>query len=78
LFYEAEGREYQPELLLQADDIAQVVMASLQNAPHTGNHQRRDPAFDLRICAPSSIVLPPGSTWLLLSFPKAAFTPRLF
>ena len=28
--YEAEGREYQPELLLQADDIAQVVMASLQ------------------------------------------------
>ena len=28
--YETEGREYQPELLLQAEDIAQVVMASLQ------------------------------------------------
>ena len=28
--YEADGREYQPELLLQAEDIAQVVMASLQ------------------------------------------------
>ena len=28
--YEAEGREYQPELLLQAEDIAQAVMASLQ------------------------------------------------
>ena len=28
--YETEGRKYQPELLLQAEDIAQVVMASLQ------------------------------------------------
>ena len=28
--YEAEGREYRPELLLQAEDIAQAVMASLQ------------------------------------------------
>ena len=28
--YEIEGRTYQPELLLQAEDIAQVVMASLQ------------------------------------------------
>ena len=28
--YEIEGRKYQPELLLQAEDIAQVVMASLQ------------------------------------------------
>jgi NADP-dependent 3-hydroxy acid dehydrogenase YdfG len=28
--YEAEGREYQPELLLQGEDIAQTVMASLQ------------------------------------------------
>ena len=28
--YETEGRKYQPELLLQAEDIAQVVMTSLQ------------------------------------------------
>ena len=32
--YEAEGRTYRPELLLQAEDIAQLVMASLQ-MPHT-------------------------------------------
>ena len=28
--YEIEGRKYQPELLLQAEDIAQIVVASLQ------------------------------------------------
>ena len=28
--YQTEGRKYEPELLLQAEDIAQVVMASLQ------------------------------------------------
>ena len=28
--YEIEGRKYQPELLLQAEDIAQIVIASLQ------------------------------------------------
>lgn len=32
--YETEGRNYQPELLLQAEDVAQAVMASLQ-MPHT-------------------------------------------
>ena len=30
VLYQTEGRKYEPELLLQADDIAQVVMASLQ------------------------------------------------
>jgi NADP-dependent 3-hydroxy acid dehydrogenase YdfG len=28
--YQAEGRKYEPELLLQAEDVAQVVMTSLQ------------------------------------------------
>jgi NADP-dependent 3-hydroxy acid dehydrogenase YdfG len=28
--YEIEGRKYQPELLLQAEDIAQIVITSLQ------------------------------------------------
>jgi NADP-dependent 3-hydroxy acid dehydrogenase YdfG len=27
--YEIEGQKYQPELLLQAEDIAQIVIASL-------------------------------------------------
>jgi hypothetical protein len=31
--YEIEGRPYEPELLLQAEDIAQVVLNALLMAP---------------------------------------------